>query len=744
MENQINKSLSLSGGRMRHGNISVIIPAYNEEGNIEEVVRICEKVFSSFFNDNFEIIVVNDGSGDKTGEIAGKLMSSVKNLKVFHHQKNQGMGKAVKTGVCQAQNDLIFVTGSDLQFDIREFEKFLPFIDNSDIVIGYRVNRKYGFFRKFNTAVYHFLINLMFGLKFRDPSWVKLFRKKIFDNIAITSNGFFWDVELLIKAKRKGYKIKEVGVHSYERKTGKASGKNIFKIFETFLSLVRVWWKVNFEAPEKKISLLFIFLLIVITVIFWLPTIDTPFWWDSAGFVVHAARYYLENNFNSFILPSDATISAIAHPPLFAFLLALTWKIFGDSLLVSHLFYLPFIILAVIFTYLLGKKIANSKNKTANHLVGFSAALLLFFTPLFLAQVGIVYPEIPTAAFGVMTVYFFLKRRFWWYIISGGLMLFMKEGSVVIILAILVTVLIRLIFGIFKREKINFKRILKELLVLSSPILILVVWFIWHKTATGWMFIIPSAREDFAEKVSVISFPRIFMVLRYFFLTQGRTIISYSILALLFFIFLKFLTKRTKEIFIQKDIIILFLVIIFVPLLFGILEFLPRYIIFGLPFLFIIFSYLIAFVFQKKAILVSIFSFLILLGIFSFYWDTHQKINYWRFPPIEENLEYLDIIDVGRDMAGFIETNYPDATVYTAFPSSYMLSEPFQHYVSKPINVQICTDYQEGDEVDLVVFHLLSPPEMACSLIIKELNLSLLASFEKNGKWMKIYKNQNL
>lgn len=717
--------------------ISVIIPAYNEEENIERAITAAEKFFSSFFINNYEIIVVNDGSKDKTGKTAEDLKSPLKNLKVFHHPKNLGMGAAVRTGVSNAKYELIFVTCGDLQFDINEFEKFLPFLA-SDIVIGYRLNRQYSFFRKINTFIYRSLIRLIFGLKVKDPSWVKLFKKEIFDNLLLKSKGFFWDVEFLIKAKSKGYQIEQVPVHSYERRAGRASGKNLFKIFETFISLVKTWWSIRFTA-KKKIGLAFSLLVIGTTIIFWLPTIDTPFWWDSAGFIVHAARYYVDSNFKSFFLPSDATISAMAHPPLFPFLLAATWKIFGDSLLVSHLFYLPFIILAAFFTYLLGREIAGFKKEIINNFIGFSAVLLLFFSPVFLAQTGIIYVEIPAAAFALMSVYFFLKKRWGWYLLSGALLVFMKEVAAVIILAISIVGFFEFLFELFKRGERKLKKKIKEVFFCFLPFLFLAGWFILHRLLTGWMFAIPSYQKDFAENVFTFSFKKILMVFHFFFFFQGRIFASLAVLISIIAILFK---KKAKESLLRKSLGLLFLIVVFVPFLFGKIEFLPRYIIFGLPFLFLIFSYILAALFQQKAILAEILALLILLPIFSSHWDNHYQLKNWHFPPIEENLEYLDIIDVGRETVNFIEKNYPDATVYTAFPTSYMLAEPFQHYVSKPINVKICNEYKEGDKIDLVILHVLSPPEMSCLLIIRNLNLPTLKTFERNGKWMEIYKKE--
>ncbi len=157
-------------------------------------------------------------------------------------------------------------------------------------------------------------------------------------------------------------------------------------------------------------DLIFILTLIGVVITFWYPTKDVPYWWDSALYVIPAARYYIKANFSSFILPSEPQFSDFSHPPLFSFLLAGVWKIFGESLFISHLFYLIFVFLAIISLYLLGKRVANFDNLT-NNLVGFSAALILLFTPVFLAQVGIIYTEIPMTAFALLAVYFFLNQK---------------------------------------------------------------------------------------------------------------------------------------------------------------------------------------------------------------------------------------------------------------------------------------------------------------------------------------------
>ena len=489
-----------------------------------------------------------------------------------------------------------------------------------------------------------------------------------------------------------------------------------------------------YSSKIIETKIFWILILSLLILVFWFPTRNIPYWWDSAGYIVHAARYYINTNFTSLLLPSDSAITAFAHPPFFVFTLALVWKIFGESLLISHIFYLIFILLAVIFTYLLGKKIANFENELINHLVGVSAALFLLFSPVFLAQTGIIYPEIPVTAFAVMTIYYFLDKKPWLYLLSASLMLLTKETSAILIVAIAVAILLEFLIKFFRKEKSDFKKAIKESIIYGSPIILLVTWFIWHKMATGWMFVMPYYQETLTK--GALSLSKIILPAKFFFLEQFRFIITFSILGLFLF---HLFDKEKRCILKRLDIILLSLIIVFVILLFGIVDFLHRYIVFGLPFLFILFSYFIGqTLINKKTAFV--FLTIIILFIFSFGWNNHRKIKSWHFPPLEENLEYLDIIKIGQKTASFIEKNYPDQVVYTAFPTNYMLSEPFQHYVSKPIETRDCKDYKEGDRIDLIVFHFFSPGQIDCMKLIGSLGFQNLVTFEENGKFIQIYR----
>jgi len=126
--------------------LSIIIPAYNEAENIEQAVIVCEKLLPSLVED-YEIIVVNDGSSDATGEIIDQLAISHGKMRALHHEKNKGMGAAIALGITLAQYDFVCMIPADLQFDVADLGKFIPLIENADLVIGYRVHRDYNWYR---------------------------------------------------------------------------------------------------------------------------------------------------------------------------------------------------------------------------------------------------------------------------------------------------------------------------------------------------------------------------------------------------------------------------------------------------------------------------------------------------------------------------------------------------------------------------------------------------------------------
>lgn len=232
--------------------ISVFFPCYNEAKNIESTVK---KAISTLVKiaEKWEIIIINDGSKDDTGIVAKKIQSQFpKNINVVTHDPNRGYGAALKSGFYNAKYKWIAFTDSDGQFDFSEIKKFIlkQKKTKSDLVIGYYLKRQVPPFVVFTSKVWELVVFILFGFKVTDIDCAfKMVSKKVIDTIPKleAERGAFISSEFLIKAKKFGFKISEVGVHHFARTEGQATGRNIKVIIKSFSDLFRLWRKINFS-----------------------------------------------------------------------------------------------------------------------------------------------------------------------------------------------------------------------------------------------------------------------------------------------------------------------------------------------------------------------------------------------------------------------------------------------------------------------------------------------------------------
>lgn len=234
--------------RKRRESISVIFPAYNEEANIDRTIDQAIETLPEF-TDNWEVIVVDDGSSDRTGEIITRYGNLDGRFVSIRHPQNRGYGAALKSGITSAKSDLIFFCDSDLQFDIKEMNKLLQWIDDYDLVIGYRVNRQDPLHRRLNAYGWNALVRMLLGLKVRDIDCAfKLFRRNVFDRIHIDAVGAMVNTDILSQAVKFGFRIKEVPVTHYPRMRGKQTGANLRVIVKAFKELYRLFRKLRIKT----------------------------------------------------------------------------------------------------------------------------------------------------------------------------------------------------------------------------------------------------------------------------------------------------------------------------------------------------------------------------------------------------------------------------------------------------------------------------------------------------------------
>lgn len=229
--------------------VSVFFPAYNLEAQIKNTVERAFEIVPKLVS-NYEIIVINDGSTDKTAEILSKLSQKHPKLRIINHKANRGYGGALKSGLYQSKYPWIVFTDGDGQFDISELNNFLEKQSETgaDIVIGYYRKRRVSSFKILTSKIWEFVVFILFGLRVRDiDCGFKLISREVIRGISKleSERGAFISSELLIKSRKKGFKIVEIGVSHFARIEGKGTGRDLNVIMQSFVDLFSLWKKLR-------------------------------------------------------------------------------------------------------------------------------------------------------------------------------------------------------------------------------------------------------------------------------------------------------------------------------------------------------------------------------------------------------------------------------------------------------------------------------------------------------------------
>jgi glycosyltransferase involved in cell wall biosynthesis len=232
--------------------LSVFFPCYNEENNLEATFNKSLPIIKDIA-DKWEVLIINDGSKDDTAKVAEKIAKLYPfQVHIITHHPNRGYGAAFKSGLYHSRYSWIAFTDADGQFDFSDIKKLIEDQKNTkaDLVIGYYLGRKVPFYRIWGSKVWQLAVLILFGLKVRDiDCGFKLINKRVVDTIPKleAERGPFISSEFLIKAKRAGFKITEVGVHHYQRLSGKATGAKLNVILSGLWDLFRLWFKLNLD-----------------------------------------------------------------------------------------------------------------------------------------------------------------------------------------------------------------------------------------------------------------------------------------------------------------------------------------------------------------------------------------------------------------------------------------------------------------------------------------------------------------
>ena len=230
--------------------VSLFFPVYKDERTVRAVAEKALRLLSSL-GGLHEVVIVDDGSPDRSGEIADELSREHPEIRVVHHPKNLGYGAAVRSGIGASRYDIVCMTDGDDEYEVEDFRKLLKLKDRYDLIITFRYRKIYSSTRIFVSWVYNSLLRFLFRTPFRDVSTgLRLVRRVVLDDLQLESTSPFVGAELAIKAMLKGYRVGEVGIQTFPRTFGSGSSTSIPNIVATIADMWRMYRHVFSDAYD--------------------------------------------------------------------------------------------------------------------------------------------------------------------------------------------------------------------------------------------------------------------------------------------------------------------------------------------------------------------------------------------------------------------------------------------------------------------------------------------------------------
>lgn len=209
--------------------LTMLILAYNEEKNLEDTVYICNKIAKELFDD-YELLICDDGSSDRTGEIARSLAKKNPHISVFHNRKNMGIGYSYRKGIQIAKKEYLIWVAGDNEFTSDAIKSVVMHIGEADVVISHNINQTVRpFYRRIISRAFSTVINLLFSLNLKYYTGLILCKTKLLQRLKLTSNSGSLLAEIVIKLVKTGHTYKVIPVRIRKR-----TSVNIFRLKEIF------------------------------------------------------------------------------------------------------------------------------------------------------------------------------------------------------------------------------------------------------------------------------------------------------------------------------------------------------------------------------------------------------------------------------------------------------------------------------------------------------------------------------
>jgi glycosyltransferase involved in cell wall biosynthesis len=231
--------------------VSLFFPVYRDEATVERVTRKALRVLDELASEH-EVIIVDDGSPDRAGQIADQLAAAHPAVSVIHHERNLGYGQALRSGFGAARHEWICFTDGDDEYEVDDLRKLLRLRDRYDLVITFRYAKRYGGWRIFVSYVYNKVLRLLFETRYRDvSSGLKLVKREVVEELELVSTSPFIGAEIAIKTMLKGFRVGEVGIQTFPREFGKGASTSFRNILATLRDMMRVYRRV-FSADYDR------------------------------------------------------------------------------------------------------------------------------------------------------------------------------------------------------------------------------------------------------------------------------------------------------------------------------------------------------------------------------------------------------------------------------------------------------------------------------------------------------------